>query len=164
MENTKQIGFVRHASGLYFHEETFPEVMDAISSLRASGARCRLFFGDRATGVTWKESYDVTGHIGSSMGPCKAPLLIANSRSMGGGAILTHCIVGIMTAPGKFIYRHPSFDNGQWSVKNEVFTDDVEKRFYAAASYRDGELIGRHFTEAAAKRFADFMSGKRMSR
>ena len=62
--------------------------------------RLHISLGDTATGLDWLEENDVCGYVGRSMGPIKVPLLIANRRSLGGGAILDHCIVRIRESAG----------------------------------------------------------------
>lgn len=65
--------------------------------------RVTLDYGDRKTGKSWGESHDVTGYIGRSTGVLKLLLLVPNSRSHGGGAILTGSILSIRTSKGKFL-------------------------------------------------------------
>ncbi len=72
--------------------------------------RIRVYYGDAATGLAWGDTE--AGYIGRSMGPEKVPLMIVNRRSMGGGAILTHCIVKIEhanKANGGVIWKHPAY-------------------------------------------------------
>lgn len=150
----------RDLSGLYFHDETPAPVRRAIVSLRGSKNRVRLFLGDLSTGKTWSEEHDVTGRISASMGPCKSPLLIHNARSMGGGAILTHCIVGILAKGGRWIYKAPNFDNGSWTAA--PMDETHGGRRYLGAVYRDGALYGRCPTLASAERLRAFMAGESM--
>lgn len=57
--------------------------------------RVKLDYGCVNTISSWNEVYDVKGTIGASTGDKKAFLLIPTARSMGGGAILTDCIISI---------------------------------------------------------------------
>lgn len=152
----------RHKSGLYFHEDTAPEVADCIARLRGTSQRIRLFLGDTETGRDWQSEYDVTGRVSASWGPCVSPLLISNARSMGGGAILTQCVLAIISAPGRFLYRHPKFAPGVWTVAPIEFATD--RKTYRAATFCNGELYSRHETEAQALRLAAFMRGDRMAK
>lgn len=148
-------------NGTAYDVDAAPGAIEALERARASGARVRLFYGDPKTGKAWPEESDVVGTIGRSMGagptPMRVPLLIRSSRSRGGGAISTGSIVAIMTAPGRFAYRHPSFDPGAWSVTGSG------KAGYKAAAWRDGELQARFETFEKADRFAAFMRGERMA-
>ena len=97
-------------NGTTFHAETPIEVCnilnDAISSIHSK--RIRIFLGDRETGKDWNEFHDTIGYVGRSTGLIKIPLMIHNTRSVGGGAILDHCIVKI-TVDKKTIYQHPKY-------------------------------------------------------
>lgn len=148
----------QESNGTSYRAETSPAVIRAIESARASGARVRVFYGDVATGRPWLEENDVTGTIGRSMGPRRVPLLIANSRSMGGGAMMDHCVVAIMTAPGRYLYRAEGFEPGNFSVA------DSDMPEYAARVLHNGELYARCRTLAGAERLAAFMRGDRMAK
>lgn len=93
-----------------YDARTIPEVIRILELCRQDRTRIRVHYGDVATGKDWMDVYDVTGKVGRSMGPIKVPLLIHNSRSMGGGAMLDHCIVRIVTSKGKrVLYQHPLY-------------------------------------------------------
>lgn len=103
-------------NGTSYQVETPDEVIRVLESARQNKTRLRLAYGDKETGKDWQESFDVEGTISRSMGPVKIPILIHNARSMGGGGILTHCIVKIVTSRGKrVLYQHSQYhiiDNG----------------------------------------------------
>ena len=87
-------------NGTTYHDRTSTRM----ESIRRQGTRVRFHWGDTATGG------DVTGTISR---PNKIPILILNRRSIGGGAILDHCIVRITaTKGGCEIYRHPAYHLG----------------------------------------------------
>lgn len=94
-----------------YHIDTPMEVIRILEYYRQDRTeRLHLCYGDTETGRDWNEIYDVDGYIGRSTGRIKIPLLVHNSRSMGGGAILDHCIVKIQTARGKItLYEHPTY-------------------------------------------------------
>ena len=97
-------------NGTSYHDETSDEMMTLLESIRARDVRVRFHWGDTVTGEDWGDKWDVKGKIGRSMGPSKIPILVHNSRSMGGGAILDHCIVKITeTRGGKVLYQHPKY-------------------------------------------------------
>jgi hypothetical protein len=92
--------------GTAYHEDTPDDVVLLLESLRKSKARIVLDYGNTETGESWGEKYDISGSIGRSNGKIKVPLLIHNIRSMGGGSVLDHCIIGIYTSKGKIpLYR-----------------------------------------------------------
>lgn len=74
--------------------------------------RIRVHYGDTSTGRDWGGVYDVSGYIGRSTGRTPIYLMIANSRSHGGGGILMDSIVRIRfanRANGGDLYRHPNY-------------------------------------------------------
>jgi hypothetical protein len=98
--------------GTAYHQETNGDVIRNLEWIRKSNTRVRLVFGDVKTGISWKEIYDVAGTIGRSTGKFKIPILLHNVRSMGGGAILDNCIIGIRYSnkkEGGWIYRHKHY-------------------------------------------------------
>jgi hypothetical protein len=98
-----------------YHNETPESMRQLLERIRINKWRVRFHWGDTATGRDWCETYDTTGTLGRSMGPCKVPILLNNARSMGGGAILDHCIVKIEFANkrrGGVLYQHPNYHTG----------------------------------------------------
>lgn len=91
----------KEVNGTFYHSETSDKVIKILETCRQNGTRIILDYGDVKTGESWGEMYDITGTIGRSTGKIKVPLLIHNKRSIGGGAILDHCIIGIKTSLGK---------------------------------------------------------------
>ena len=85
-------------NGTTFHDETPAAVAEALERARATGDRVRFWLGDPETGEDWGEENHVTGKVGRSTGQVKIPLLLANSRSRGGSAILTECIIRLQVA------------------------------------------------------------------
>lgn len=67
------------------YEERSKHPMDA--------KRVRIIYGDVASGRPWGDI--VIGYIGKSTGEIPVPLIIYNSRSSGGAAILTESILAI---------------------------------------------------------------------
>jgi len=62
----------------------------------------------------------------------KVPLLIANRRSLGGTAILDHCIVRIRSsAGGRVLYQHPDYHFGSLAIRPKT----------AAVPLPDGRLL-----------------------
>lgn len=155
-----------------FHPETPQELRDLLTPLNQSRRRVRIFFGDRATGTAWLEEHDVTGTIGKSFGgDSPIPLLINNARSMGGPGLLDHCIVKMMDiASGRTLYQHPKFNNPADRAEvrltpsgdvAHVFIDNELHATFTGTAPRTGE-IGK--AEKSARRWIEFMQGKRFSK
>ena len=84
------------------------QVIEILEKARQKNWRFRLHYGDKDTGKAWGDIE--TGYIGRSMGPVKVPIILHNSRSTGGGAISTDCIVKIEESKRKvFLWEHPHF-------------------------------------------------------
>lgn len=99
-------------NGTAYHADTEEKIVNILERSRANRSRLRLHWGDIKTGLDWGDTHDVTGHIGRSTGSVKIPLLIHNSRSLGGGGILDDCIVKIRYAnkkEGGVLYQHPEY-------------------------------------------------------
>jgi len=72
-----------------------------LNRARENRIRIVVDYGDVKTGESWGEQYDIVGYVGRSTGRIKVPLLVFNSRSLGGGAMLDHCILTVKTSAGK---------------------------------------------------------------
>lgn len=96
-------------NGTYYDVNTNVEVVRILESLRASKKRVAIIYGDTSTGRPWGDVE--LGRISRSTGMQKIPLIIHNTRSMGGGSVLDRCIVGIRlsTAPHRWLYKHPKY-------------------------------------------------------
>lgn len=87
-------------NGTYYSEKTPDDLILIMERHRIAGTRLIFHYGSKSPKEYWGDTE--TGRIGRSMGPCKVPLCIHNSRSMGGGALLlTGCILKIETSKGK---------------------------------------------------------------
>jgi len=103
-------------NGTTYNSETPQKVVDVLERARARGTRLRLVLGDAETGESWHATHMVTGTVGRSMGPMKVPLMIASPRSLGGPAILDHCVIGVRHANrknGGWLYRHPKYKGNE---------------------------------------------------
>ena len=67
-----------------YHEQTPQSLRDLLERIRLNGWRVHFYWGDTETGQDWGDMYDVTGKLGRSTGPKKIPILLHNSRSLGG--------------------------------------------------------------------------------
>lgn len=89
-------------NGTSYDIRTNDTIIRILEKCRLDGTRIVLDYGDIKTGRSWGEVYDITGRLGRSSGSIKIPILLHNSRSIGGGGILDHCIIGIKTSKGKY--------------------------------------------------------------
>ena len=81
---------------------TSDAVINHLEHCRKNNIRIIFDYGNTETGESWHEKYDITGYIGLSRGhEARYPILLSNKRSLGGGIILTNCIIGIKTSKGK---------------------------------------------------------------
>lgn len=112
MENYKIV------NGTSYSEYTNDEIINIIEdALHSRKTRLRFAFGDTVSGKDWDEIYDICGYIGRSTGSIKIPLLINNSRSIGGCGLLDSCIVKIeRKRQGEKAYStayvHPNYHRG----------------------------------------------------
>lgn len=93
----------RNGKNYTFDKQTPKATANKLIDLHINQTRVVLDYGDIKTNKSWNEEFDVTGTIGLTKGwyDLHYPILIHNKRSMGGGLILCHCIIGIKTSKGK---------------------------------------------------------------
>lgn len=143
--------------GTAYHKDTPEEVISWLETSRERKQRIRIFYGDKETGGDWKEEYDTMGYIGRSTGRIKIPILLHNSRSTGGTAVLDHCIVKITTVGSDnkphIVYQHKNYHLcNEHSIKQqgENYSVMLDREEYA------------HFkTLQKAENFLSFLEGKR---
>lgn len=145
---------------LWFHPETNESVRCALLTAyrNRTRGRIRIWYGDVASGKSWLEEYDVLGTVGRSMGQFKVPLLIANSRSSGGGAILDHRIVRVNWVNGNTLFKHPQFSHGTEGAKIRNYNGK------SAVVLSTGEVHATFSTSVKAERWLSFMRGERYSK
>lgn len=123
--------------------------------------RYRIWYGDRETGCSWNEEYDVTGEIGRTGGHFKIPILLHDRRSYWGGSILVGSIIRIDNISTKTTV---------WKLKNfhveKLYLETTEDKEYpyAVMQLKDSGALGNvasFKTEDQAERWIDFMYGKR---
>ena len=132
-------------SNTFYNEKTKVEVINILEKIRYRGERIQIFYGDTETGKNWNEEYDTFGTIGKSSGRVNMPLLIANKKSIGGGAILTNCIIAIKQSKN-ILYKANNFVEDTY----EIVKGDTSE--YPFNTFINGKLYGRHKTELSAKR------------
>lgn len=157
----------KEINGTAYHASTPDEVVTILENARRYGWRLRLWFGDVETGKAWDEEYDVLGTIGRSTGNIKIPLLIANKRSSGGGAILDHCLVKIQMVQGtkRVLYKHPTFHTSDFTISELTGEESCGEVNLKAEGYTHHTANGANFKSfTSAERYAKFMIGARMSK
>lgn len=104
-------------NGTAFHIDTDNEVCRILDEAINSQRRLKIYLGDTKTGKDWNEEHDTIGRIGRSTGIFKIPLLIHNSRSLGGPALLDNCIVKIKDIEtGRVLFHVPNYHNAYFSI------------------------------------------------
>ena len=127
-----------------------------LNNLAMSKQRIRLVYGNIETGKDWLQEYDVLGSVGKSTGSNQIPLLISNSRSTGGGAILENCILKIVDVKSKkVLYHHEKYIEPKFEIV--ILADG-----YSVAV--DGNVQANFKTKKQAQNYIDFMLCKRMSK
>ena len=134
-------------NGTFYDERTPAEVIRVLESARLNRTRLHISLGETDNergklGRDWLEEHDIIGYVGRSMGPIKVPLLLSNSRSIGGGAILDHCVVRIRTAAGgRILYQHPQYHHGSLEIRRKAAPVELpDGRVLTVDVLRDGDL------------------------
>ena len=95
------------------------------------------------------DEYDVEGYVSRSTGITPIPILVHNKRSLGGGGILTNCIVKITTT-GKnkwTLYQHPSYHAPAQTIEECILPE------YPYKVRREGEIVARFKSLKEAEKF-----------
>jgi len=143
-----------------FDNNTCETVKTVLTECYNNQCRIRIWYGDTDTGASWLDEYDTMGTIGRSTGQQKTPLLIKNSRSIGGGGILCHCIIRIdIINSRRTIYEHPLFYVPTLGVYPNL--DEDTKTKYPFIVLKNGTIQARLKKEKQAYNYIDFMLGKR---
>ena len=127
-----------------------------LNKLTESKQRVRLVYGNTTTGKDWLQEYDVIGSIGKSTGTNQIPLLLSNSRSTGGGAILEDCILKIVDVKSKkVLYQHDKYLAPKFDIVPSIIGYSVAVGGKVQANFK---------TIKQAQNYIDFMLCKRMSK
>lgn len=164
-------------NGISYAEHTPDAVIRVLEQAHSAGTRIRIrlgfterhedvLSGKSPVGRDWLDEFECEGTVGRSMGPSRIPLLIHNSRSRGGGAILTDCIVRIIDLKTKrVLYSHPSYQHGEFKVVpvDELLAavDALKHKGLGVLTHavlRDGEEQARFTSEEKARRWIKKMS------
>jgi hypothetical protein len=160
-------------NGTTYDDQTPQAVAEALEHARIGEYRIRIHYGHTGDvdctgkpcerGRDWLEESGTEGYVGRSTGTNKIPLMIHNSRCLGGSALLDHCILRITRAFSPLIHtqnrsgigrgRVVLYESPDWKRPN--LRHYLEGR-YADSPWRvdrDGEDQARFRTEAGAHRY-----------
>lgn len=102
----------KQVNQICYDGQTLNTVIEVLDKAQKDRTRITVDYGNVETGKSWGEIHDITGYVGRSTGIIKIPLLVYNSRCMGGGALLDDSIVKIVTSKGKnVLYIHPNYSS-----------------------------------------------------
>ena len=142
-----------------FSDNTNSTVKQVLTSCYNCKNRIRIVYGDVNTGNDWLEEYEVLGYVGKSTGINPSPLLVNNSHSFGGGAILTGSILKIVDTQTKQVL----FQCEKYVMP--ILTKEISShKDYLYDVIHNGVLVARFKTEKQANNYIDFMQCKRMSK
>jgi hypothetical protein len=149
-------------NGTSYDARTSDEVIRVLEQARLNRTRLHVSLGHTdgdSVGLDWLEEFESHGYIGRSMGPIKVPLLIANSSSLGGGALLDHCIVRIrQSAGGRVLWLHPAYHFGSMEIRAKAEPVTLpDGRVLTVDVLRDGELHATFENMAQAGRWVQKM-------
>ena len=127
--------------------------------------RVRIWYGDRQTGESWNDEYDVTGTIGRTNGQIKIPIILNNKRSLGGPALLVGSIIRVDDIEGKkTLWKVSGFHVSPMEI---ILFPEQKDYPYAVMQNEDNGVrvnVANFKTENQAQRWIDFMNGKRYSK
>ena len=142
-----------------FSDNTNDKVKQVLTSCYNRKNRIRIVYGDVNTGKSYLEEYEILGYVGKSTGIKQIPLLINNSRSFGGGSILTDIILKIVDIQTKqVLFQHENYVMPILTKEISSHNDYLYDVIY------NGELVARFKTEKQANNYIDFMQCKRMAK
>lgn len=105
-------------NGVHYNSETPSKVIEILENARNNRYRLQIVYGDSETGKDWLEEWQTFGRVGRSTGTKPVPLLVHNSRSMGGPALLDKNIVRIRYSqqPSNWLYEHSNYHHGKITI------------------------------------------------
>jgi len=88
-------------NGTSYNQNVPQKLIDVLENCRLNKTRIVIDYGDTVTGISWNEVNDISGYIGRTTGVSKVPILVYNTRSLGGGCISVSNILTIRESKGK---------------------------------------------------------------
>lgn len=143
-----------------FSDNTNDKVKQVLTSCYNRKNRIRIVYGDVKTGKSYLDEYEILGYVGKSTGIKPIPLLINNSRSFGGGSILTDVILKIVdTQTKQVLFQHENY-------VMPILTKEISSHnnYLYDVIYNGETVVARFKTEKQANNYIDFMQCKRMSK
>ena len=163
--------------GMHWDARTWNYVIDVLETARRNRTRLHLSLGytewhaanwgnalgtlfmeeplgAKELGRDWLEERDTHGCISRSTGSIRVPLLINNKRSIGGPALLDHCIVRIRASSGgRVLWQHPNYHHGKITIHLKPIPEEWWGRVLTVEVRRDGEQRGSFADMASAWRY-----------
>ena len=155
--------FLGRENKLEVYNNVNDSLMNVLLNSYVYNFRIRIWYGDPKTGRSWNEEYDTMGRIGRTNGNIKIPILLNNSRSWGGGAVLVGSIIRIDDIEDKrTLWEVPNF-HVEDMIVYEIFGNENYKYSVAKLSEDSGkwEVQANFKTEKQAHNYVAFMRGKR---
>lgn len=145
-------------NGTSYDPRTPDEVIAVLENARQNNQRLHISLGytdEKDIGLDWLEEFMSYGYIGRSTGKVKIPLLIHNSRSTSGPALLDHCIVRIRTsAGGRVLWSHPNYHHGKMTIHTKpIPVEYLPKDVLQVEIRRDNKTHARFRDMPAARRW-----------
>lgn len=151
----------RKIDGEFKFFESSERIAKALRYCYENRERCRIWYGNRETGESWLEEFDVTGYVKRSSSCLKVPLLVYKSTSYGGIEIPTSAIVRIdCIKTTATLYTHTNFHVPPLVIV-ESDTDGYE---WQVENGTTGRVCARFKTLIQAERYIEFMKGERYSK
>jgi len=124
-----------------YREKTPKEVISVLERCRKNRTRIKVNLGDILTGKSWNEENMTFGYIGLSRGKdAYFPILVNNSRSMGGSLLMDDNILQIKESKGsRIIYQSKNFIPSIIEIKNG---SDIPE--YTHEVWVNNKLYSRH--------------------
>ena len=141
-----------------------PELWKVLENCRNNRNRVRIWYGDITTGKAWNEEYNVTGYISRSTGKIKVPLLINNTRSVGGIGLLDSAIIRVDDIASKRTLYEVS--NFHVDAMHCIYIEGDEYPYQVMQCKDNKEVlnIANFKTEKRALHYIQFMEGKRYAK
>lgn len=136
------------------------KLIDVLEKCIANKTRVRLWYGYE-DGRSWLDEYDMVGRIGYSCGNIKIPILVANSRSYGGGAILTGSIIRIDdVSTHKTLFQQENFYVPLMDLRVSEY-DGYAEGVYVKEKDGSWKNYANFKKDGAGLRWIKFMKGER---
>lgn len=158
-------------NGTFYDDRTHAVVANVLERARLGGYRIHIHYGHVGDvdcmgspcekGRDWLEKSGVEGRVGRSCGRIKIPLMIHNSRCVGGHCILDDCILRITRSIGRdgrdVLYQSPDWKRPELRLKRLAegldFSWEVERMETVSPGIVRGDPQARFRTKLAAERY-----------